>query len=140
MQLSWSDLAPSDIERCFQHKRSTGAFLTRQLVKVWTKKAARAIGQWPPAKRFDPAAVPTLEMVCIPGSESAVPGRSRLSPRWLNAAPEVQVAVGKSTAWVRWVVGRKMSELGKEGTRKWLLKVVGGGGGEGGDPVVVLGK
>jgi len=142
MQLSWSDLAPSDIERCFQHKHkhSAGAHVARQLVKVWTKKAARVMGQWPPAKKFDPAAVPTMEMVCIPGSEGAVPGRSRLSPRWLNAAPDVQVAVGKSTAWVRWVVGRKINDVGREGTKRWLLEVVGGGGGEGGDPVVVLGR
>jgi len=137
MQLSLSDLGPSEIERCFQHKRSTGAHLARKLVKVWTKNAACIIGQWPPPKRFDPAAVPTMEMVCIPGSEGAVKGRSRLSPRWLNAAPDVQLAVAKSTAWVRWVVGRKVSELGKEGTRNWLLDVIGSGSGEGRDPVFV---
>ena len=140
MQLSWSDLTPPDIERCFKLKHSTGAHVARQLVTVWTKKAARVMGQWPPAKKIDPSAVPTMEMVCIPGSEGAVLGRSRLSPRWLNAAPEVQVAVRKSMAWVRWVVGRKINNLGRDGTRKWLLEVVGGGNWERGDPVVGLGK
>lgn len=98
------------------------------------------MGQWPPAKKYERGAVPTMEMVCIPGSEGAVLGRSRLRPRWLNAAPEVQVAVGKSTAWVRWVVGRKINDVGREGAKKWLLEVVGGGSGEGGDLVVGLGK
>lgn len=140
MQLSIADLAPSDIQRCFQHKHSAGAHVARQLVKVWAKKVALVMGQWPPAKKYDSTMVPTMEMVCIPGSEGAVMGRSRLSPRWLNAAPEVQVAVRRSTAWVRWVVGRMIKDVGREGTERWLLWVLGGGSGECGDPVAVLGN
>lgn len=140
MQLSFTDLTPLDIQRCFQHKHSVGARVARQLVSVWAKKAARVMGQWPPAKKVDSTMVPKMEMVCIPESEGAVLGRSRLSPRWLNAAPEVQVAVGKSTAWVRFWVGRLIHAVGRERTERWLLEMAGHGSERDEDSVRFWGK
>lgn len=128
MQLSWADLSPAVVEKALrQGRRKVGAYVARQLVKCWRQKAAGALGTWPPKEPFKEGkkGAKTIKIIGFKGSEGVhVGSKSKLSPRWENAAPDVRKAVAQSMVYVRVVVGSCMQRGRIEWTRKWLLEQI----------------